>query len=280
MSAKSLALAAFLAGSIGLPSFDLPWRPHLPAWAERWLYNPRERTERALESYEQGKPEEGVAPAETALRIAEGDPLVGFNAGTVRLGAGDARQAAKLLEQAAKSAPPELAPPAYYNLGNARLEAKDAAGAVEAYKQALRLDPGNADAKHNLEIALREREKEKMRMKGQRDGSRGDRQGDEDSSKQPGAENPSDPKDDRKSDANDPGRSAQQGQDGKQGQQQPSQGTQGGGDPRLPRFRDQPEMNAREAASLLQSVENLERRQRQQQAARRAQRAPVQEKDW
>lgn len=270
----------FLVVLVGLPSLQLPWQPHLPAWAERWLYNPRERTERALEAYEQGHPEQGVAPAETALRIAGDDPLVGFNTGTVRLGAGNARRAAKVLEEAAKNAPPELAPAAHYNLGNARLAAKDAAGAVEAYKQTLRAEPGNADAKHNLEIALREREKERMRMKGQREGSRGDRKGEKDPSKQPGAENPSEQPDQRKSDANDPGQSQQKGQQGQNGeQQQPSQGSQGS-DPRLPNFRNQPEMNAREAASLLQSVENLERRQRQQQAARRAQRAPFKEKDW
>lgn len=264
-----------------------PWpRPHLPTWAERWLTNPRASMDRAIDSYQVGKPKEGVGPADTALRLAPDDPLVQFDAGTVHLGAGDERQAAKLLEQAAQGAPPDLAATAFYNLGNARAAAKDTAGAIEAYKQALRMKPGNADAKHNLELALREQQKERRNSGGSKGGS-GQKQGQQGESQKPGADNPADPNDQRRSDANDPGQSkrptpgdqpGRQGQQGDQQQQQPSPGQ--GGDPRLPRFRNQPDMNAREAASLLQAVENLERQQRQREAARRAQQGGTKEKDW
>jgi Ca-activated chloride channel family protein len=171
-----------------------------------------------------------------------------------------------------------LAPAANYNLGNARLGAGDAAGAVEAYKQALRLEPGNADAKWNLELALREREKQRLGAKGQRDGSRGNRPGQQDPSKKPGKEGPADPNQDR-SRAQDPGDSPQSGQQQEQGK---------AGEPRnpsdqegpLPQFRNQPEMSAREAAGVLAAVENLERQQRRDEAAKRARQRSSKGKDW
>ncbi|MCH8327274.1 MAG: SH3 domain-containing protein [Candidatus Marinimicrobia bacterium] len=41
----------------------------------------------------------------------------------------------------------------YYNLGNAYFRSTDIAGAVWAYESALRLDPGDKDARHNLSLA-------------------------------------------------------------------------------------------------------------------------------
>lgn len=270
-----------------LPSWLPVPRPHLPTWAERWLTNPRSSMNRAIDSYEAGQPKDAVRPADTAARLAPNDPLVQYDAGTVHLGAGDEGKATEMLEKAAAKAPRPLASRAFYNLGNARFAAKDTAGAIASYKQALLRDPGYADAKHNLELALRQQQKERKNSGGSK-GASGQKQGQQGQSKKPGADNPADPNDPRRSDANDPGPSKRQGEgnqkQGQQGEQgndprQPSPG-QGGGDSRLPRFRNQPDMNAREAASLLQAVENLERQQRQREAARRARMAGIKEKDW
>ena len=45
-----------------------------------------------------------------------------------------------------------------YNLGNAAFTQGDAAAAAEYYRQAIRIDPNQADARHNLELALRKLE--------------------------------------------------------------------------------------------------------------------------
>ena len=42
----------------------------------------------------------------------------------------------------------------HYNLGNAQFKAGDLTGAIESYRQTLRLDPQDADAQHNLALAL------------------------------------------------------------------------------------------------------------------------------
>ena len=57
-------------------------------------------------------------------------------------------------EQALKTADPALAEQIWYNLGNAYLDAEQWPRAVGAYREALRLNPDDVDAKHNLELAL------------------------------------------------------------------------------------------------------------------------------
>jgi Ca-activated chloride channel homolog len=272
MKAPALLLAAWAA----LP---LPWQPHLPSWVERWLYNPRERTGETIAAYRRGKAERAATTADTALRLAGDDPLVRFDAGTVHLAAGHRRRATALLEEAAKKAGPDLAAAASYNLGNSRLAGGDAAGAVDAYKQALRVAPGYADAKFNLELALREREKERARMRSPWEGSRGDRQGEQGESNRSGADQPADGKPGR-SNANDPGKSRQSGQEPARGEAGEARNPGAPQPGTLPQFRNQPEMGAREAAALLESVENLERQQLLKQAARRAKQRAARGKDW
>jgi tetratricopeptide (TPR) repeat protein len=274
-----------LAGWAALPSLpslsSLSWDPHLPVWAERWLWNPRERTGQAIAGWNAKDPDAAAENAATALRLAPDDPRVQYNSGTAELGARHLRRSIRLLEKAARDAPPDLAPAASYNLGNARLGAGDAAGAVEAYKKALRLAPADANAKHNLEIALRERDKEQMRMKSPREGSRGDRPDRKDSSDSPGSGDPNqNQQDQRRSDANDPGRDRQKGQPGPPQQAGPRPAQPGEQGQPLPQFRNQPDMTAQEAAALLESVENLERQQRRKQAAERARQRSTQAKDW
>jgi Ca-activated chloride channel family protein len=273
--ARAHALPALLlVGALAFPS--LPWTPHLPSWVERWMYNPRERTDQSIAAYKSGKPKEAVAPADTAERLAPNDPTVQYDAGTAHLGAGDARQAVKLLEKAAKGASPALSPAAHYNLGNARLAAGDAAGAVEAYRQTLREQPANPDAKYNLELALREEQKQKMGARGNPPGSRGERKQNQDPSNQPGKGN-TPPQ-------NQPQPGQQSPNSQQQAQPQPGQGQPQkpgeGQDSRLPQFRNQPDMNAQEAASVLSAVENLERQQRRDLAAKRARQQAAKGKDW
>jgi hypothetical protein len=271
--------ALLIAGSVALP-LPVSWlHPHLPAWVERWLYNPRERTQAAIDASRRGDAAAAADRADTALRLAGGDPRVRYNAGTARLGAGRS-DAAPPLEQAAKDAPPELAADASYNLGNARLAAGDAAGAVEAYKQALRRAPGAFDAKHNLELALQRRERDRLRARSPREGPKGDRRGGRDSSAGTGSDDPADRR--RQPGPSDAGPSPQQGQEQSQGQRrnrpaQPSNQAQG---QPLPGYRDQPDMSAREAASVIQAIENLERQQRREAAARLARLRAAKGKDW
>ncbi len=285
--ARASLLPILFLGWAMLPSLPSFLQPHLPVWAERWMYNPRERVEKAMSEED---PKKTVRPADTALRLAPDDPLVQYDAGTAHLEAGHARKAAAILEKAAKGAGPELSTAAHYNLGNARLAIGDGSGAVQAYKQVLRAEPGNQNAKYNLEIALREEQKQKMGLSGSPRGGRGNNTKNQDPSNQPGRGKPDEDPNQGKN-RRQPPSPQQQGQQQKQGEQGDNrdnrdhrdhrqQGNQGGQDDRLPQFRNQPEMSGREAASVLSAVENLERQQRRDQAAKRARQRPVRGKDW
>ena len=274
--------------------FSLPFGLHLPVWAERLLWNPRERTARSLDELrsgataEEGEPAKNdpkaaaasaLSAAETALRLAPDDSAVQYNAGTVRALAGKSREAVEALDRAARNAPGVLAADAQFNLGTAKLAAGDAAGAVEALERALRIEPAHAAAKHNLELALIEREKERLRTREPKDGDRGDRRGDRGSGPKPGGDEPPKgaPNDKPQTEGTPP-----RPQAGPDGAPRPGFDPQkpGAGNDLLDRFREQPDMNAREAAAILRSVERLEREQRRAEAEKRARAGAAQNADW
>ena len=220
-------------------------------------------------------------------------PLTRFNAGTVELAAGLHREAIASLEEVVAALrvgegavqegedpnlrrPPEadfrrprLAASALYNLGNARFADDDLEGAIRAYEESLRLAPGHEDAKFNLELALRELEKQTPPPASQQAPQEDQGEGESDQ--------PPDPE--------------QQGPE--QGAPREEQGLQGGEpsdnrseaearleDSPLLDFQDQPDMTAEEAAAILEAVENLERQQRRQEAAERARSNVRGGKDW
>jgi Ca-activated chloride channel family protein len=253
---------------------------------EAYRFNARERTARALAAWQKGRPEEAVEPLDTALRLAPGDPLAEYNAGTAHLGA-RASDAVPILERAAKHAPATLAADAFYNLGNARLQAKDAAGALESYKSALRAQPDLAAAKRNLELALRmldEQQKQQQEQQ-QKDQQQKGEQG-QDSQQDPNQPSEGSQGEDR--DSNQPPREkdAQSGQEPQQSPPQPGdgepqpEGESQAKDRPLPQFEDQQDMTAEQAAAILQAVENLERQQRRDQARALARAKTSVEKDW
>jgi Ca-activated chloride channel homolog len=246
----------------------------LLALPPQWRHNPRERTATGLEAWREGDHSAAAAALAEALELAPEEPLLLYNAGTGRLGAGELDPAVALLAKAAAEGDAAIVPDAFYNLGNALLDGGDAGAAVEAYKWALRSDPGHAAAKHNLELALRQQEQqgggEGQQPEAGDEGGGGaggearDARGSGDADSNPGA-------------PDGPGEAG--------GQPEPDPHAGGPPDPgtRLPDFRDQDDMTAEQAASLLEAVEGLEREQRraraEEQRRQRSFRLGV-ERDW
>jgi Ca-activated chloride channel family protein len=237
-----------------------------------WLHNARERTGEGKAAWERGDHQAAARALDQALELDGEEAVLQFNAGSGHLAAGTPGTALPLLQRAADAAAAApagsdlaaLRPDALYNLGNAHLAAGDAVAAADAYRAGLRLSPGHRPAKHNLELALRQRDQPppQQQQGGQGDPREGDRQpqpgegdGRADSAPQPGGE---------------PG-----------GAQQPPRQT-GPRSSRLPRFDPQEDMSAEQAANLLEAVENLEREQRRAQAEeeRRQRARNATEKDW
>lgn len=243
-------------------------------------WNSRERTATGIDALRAGRPDAGRAALDTALRLRPEEPTTQFNAGTARLAQGDP-SATSLLERAAQSAGPELAPAAWYNLGTARLASGDLQGAVAALVEALERRPEHAAAKHNLELALREIERQKQKREQEQQ-----RQQQEKQAQRERSDSEPSPQQDTQPDPGQNESAAPQSPtaDGTRPEPKPAPGSQPAGTGQkpgaLPQFRDLPDMTADQAAAILRAVENLERQQRRDRAARAAAVATTVEIDW
>ncbi|OQA56975.1 MAG: translation initiation factor IF-2 [Candidatus Omnitrophica bacterium ADurb.Bin277] len=86
------------------------------------------------------------------------DPEVLYNLGTVLYKSADYRESAGHLEAALKTVrDPGLKARSLYNLGNTCYRLGDFEAAIDAYKKTLEIDPGDADAKYNLEFLQKQK---------------------------------------------------------------------------------------------------------------------------
>lgn len=127
--------------------------------------------ERGNRHFRAGRYDEAVEAYQAALEDGEDSAVLRYNLGTALLRLGRYAEAEEQLKAALDVVEPETREWVYYNLGHryleeARTQDDPAAttalydAAVEAYRQALRLQPGDEDAKWNYELALREREEQ------------------------------------------------------------------------------------------------------------------------
>jgi len=124
---------------------------------------------RGIKQYAAG---EFDAAGESFERAIEHDPLshtLQFNRGAALYRQGRYDEAAGDFALAGKTGDQELARDAMYNLGNTHFKASDLKSAIEAYKEALRLDPNDAEAKHNLELALQKQQEQEQQDQQQED---------------------------------------------------------------------------------------------------------------
>jgi Ca-activated chloride channel family protein len=110
-----------------------------------------------------------------------------YNLGNTYYQQGDYARAARQFEQAAEAASrAEDKARAYYNLGNSYYQQQQLDKSIEAYKQSLRLQPGDAQAKNNLAVALREQQQQQQQQ--QQNSSQASRQEEEQPSSSTGGE--------------------------------------------------------------------------------------------
>jgi Ca-activated chloride channel family protein len=217
--------------------------------------------ERGNRLYRQGRFQEAVEAYRAALADGEASPVLHYNLGTALLRLGQYDEAERHLRAALSTVEPDARVRAHFNLGNRFLEAARTIpdpraraqlldAAVEAYRQALRIDPGDLDAKWNLELALTERDQQPPVPQGG-----GEDQQDQD-------RQPQDQQDD--------------GAGGGGGDNQPSGSTQDGGERRS---RDTGALSPEQAERILSAVEQGER-ELQREKLRRGRRDTPVARDW
>lgn len=105
--------------------------------------------------YAQGRYSEALREYRRAQAAAPGEPAPVFNAAAALYQLGEYERAGAELRSIIATADPALRARAWYNLGNAYVRLGRLLDARAAYREALLLDPGNRDAKFNLELVNR-----------------------------------------------------------------------------------------------------------------------------
>jgi Ca-activated chloride channel family protein len=154
-------------------------------WSET---NSHAATARGVKSFQQQKYVEAAAAFAHAIRVAP-TPQRAFNLGTAQIAAGNRELGSSTLARAMEDRRFRAA--ALFNRGNSALAANAFDYAIHDYVEVLKLQPGDADAKRNLEIAL----VKKRSMQRQSGGSRQNQQG---SSPRQQPRNPEQPSQDQK----------------------------------------------------------------------------------
>jgi len=105
--------------------------------------------------YEQKRYDEAMRKYTDAQAKKPTAPELHYNIGNVLFRKGDIEKALEEYRRAQVTSSTRLRQAATYNQGNAFLQAGKVQEAVNSYVQALRLDPNDAEAKRNLELALK-----------------------------------------------------------------------------------------------------------------------------
>lgn len=124
-------------------------------------------------AYGEGQFDAATELYDEAQTRAPESPEVAYNLGNALCRQGRFAEAAPHLRRAAESKDPVLRERSLYNLGNVLHGARDLQGAAQAYRRALALDPGDRDAKINLEKVLRELEEQRQQAQNQQGGKQG-----------------------------------------------------------------------------------------------------------
>ena len=146
--------------------------PYLVGWS---FFDPfHEFIEKGNSKAKKGDAPAAVTEYDNAARVRPSSPIPDFNKGVAlaRSGQGDAAREALL--GASASEDHAVAADALYNVGNTFLGEKHPKEAVESYLKSLDLDPNDADARRNLEIALRRVEQQKQQQQNKQDDSKQD----------------------------------------------------------------------------------------------------------
>ena len=146
-----------------------------------WKDSASQDAENAIELYSENKLDEALAKITAAQVGMPNSPKLQFNMGNVLYRKGQFEDARAGYKTAFLDAPESLGQSATYNMGNASLKAGDVKGAIDAYTQALLLNPDDAEARYNLELALRAQQ---QKQNEQQDKDKKDKQDQKDRSQQ------------------------------------------------------------------------------------------------
>lgn len=114
---------------------------------------------------------------QSAAKNRPDDAISRYNLGTALYQKEQFEKAADEFRRSLDAVDPIHQAQGYYNLGNAQVQLDDIEGAIRSYKSALRLNPSDLDAKHNLELALERLERKSQQSQSESGEEDKDQQG-------------------------------------------------------------------------------------------------------
>ncbi len=122
-------------------------------------------------AFEQGEYQQAISEYEKVSQEQPERPEPVYNAANARYKLEDYEQALEELQQALVYTDDDDGQDLYaksrFNIGNVFFQAEEYEQAIEEYKEVLRQDPDDVDAKHNLELALRQIEEQQQQQQEQ-----------------------------------------------------------------------------------------------------------------
>ena len=165
----------------------------------------------------------------------------------------------------------------YYNLGNAQVQLNDIEGAIRSYKSALRLNPADLDAKHNLELALEKLQQESQQNRSESGDEDKDQQ-EQDQQQQNQDQQDSDEQEPNQQDQGNPSESEQQ--QNQESSEQEATSEESSPQPEQGSTQQPVEMSEEDAIRLLEAIKDNEKEIQKKLLQKRFSRRQRSEKDW
>ena len=133
-----------------------------PVYALGPLEKNHPAVQRGMDAYANGRCEEALAAFDQAARELPRSPAVEFNRGNALYKLGRTGEAKAAWERVLTLEPGELQARTHYNLGTLNAKAGKDDEAISAFRKALRANPRDDDARHNLEALLRKKKQQQQ----------------------------------------------------------------------------------------------------------------------
>ena len=250
----------------------------LPLFLIGWIGGWSQAIKRGNAHYKAEAYDAALEAYQSAAEDRPEDAISRYNLGTALYQKKQFEKASDEFRRSLDAADPVHQAQGYYNLGNTQVQLNDIEGAIRSYKSALRLNPADLDAKHNLELAL-EKLEQKSQQNRSESGDEGKDQQEQDQQQQNQNQQDRDEQEPDQRDQENPSESEQQQQNQESSEQEaaseesPPQSEQ--------ESTQQPvEMSEEDAIRLLEAVKDNEKEIQKKILQKRFSRRQRSEKDW
>ncbi len=250
----------------------------LPFFLIGWIGGWSQAIKRGNAHYEAEAYDAALAAYQSAANNRLEDAIARYNIGTALYQKKQFEKAADEFRRSLDAADPVRRAQGYYNLGNAQIQLNDIEGAIRSYKSALRLNPADLDAKHNLELALERLEQDSQQNQSESGDEGKDRQ-EQDQQQQNQDQQDRDEQEPNQQDQENPSGSEQQ-QQSQGSSEQESTSEASPPQPEQQSTQQPVEMSKADAIRLLEAVKDNEKEIQKKILQKRFSRRQRSEKDW